>query len=332
VRAISRLLACAEQAGLEREYLVAAAGLRADDLSDPDARLPFSIEIALWQLIARDLNDPGFGVRAGASLDIRDAGLLGYIMANSATLGAALQRLVRYNRVLSEAIAFEFEPTSRPQVSIAETVTAFGADMQLAVDFRLATALSAARQLTGVDLVPLQISVSYAQPSSIFEHRRFFRCPIRFARPATRVLFHERELALPIARSDEVVAGYLSAYAEQMLRSLVDGTSVRERVRAALWASLSDGRPDLAQIASVVGMSARTLQRRLAEEGTSLQGELDVIRRGMALAALRSDDAPVQDIAFLLGYTETSTFHRAFRRWTGTTPDQYRRRLRARGP
>jgi AraC-like DNA-binding protein len=324
-RAIVRLLSVAVAAGLKRDELMEATGLKDVDLTAPDSRVPLSTEVALWQVIATSITDPGFGIRAGGSINLRDTGLLGYLVASSATLGAALHRLARYSRVLSEAVEFRLEALERPFAAIAEVHAALGAALPFAVDFRLASALSACRQITGVDLVPLEVAVTYPRPASTLEHRRFFRCAIRFGQPVSRIVLLERDLSLPIPRGDETLAGYLSEYAEQVLRSLVGGTSMRERVRAAIWSGLADNRSQLSHVAAALRMPPRTLQRRLAAEGTTLHDEVDDIRKAMATAVLLTRSVPVEDVAYLLGYAEPSTFFRAFKRWTGTTPDQFRR-------
>jgi AraC-like DNA-binding protein len=138
------------------------------------------------------------------------------------------------------------------------------------------------------------------------------------------VVFTDRDLERPIPRSDESLAHHLSAHAETVLRSLVGGNTTRERVRAAVWDSLSEGKPTLQRVAAALRLAPRTLQRRLAQEGTSLQDEVEHIQKSVALAVVRDRDLPVEEVAFLLGYEEPSTFFRAFKRWTGTTPNQYR--------
>jgi AraC-like DNA-binding protein len=309
---------------MNRAVLIEAAGLGTLDLTHPDSRVPLSAEVALWQLMAKATSDPGFGVRVGASLRVRDTGLLGYAMYYSATLGAALRRLVRYGRILTDAVQFTLETPNRQHVAVAECDPTLGVGLPYAVDARMATLVSACREITGVEVAPIEVAFAHDQPANTLEHRQFFRCPLRFSQPVSKVIVLERDLALPISRGDEVLAGYLGERAEQVLRTLVTGASIRERVRAAIWALLSEGRPTLPRIAAALHMPPRTLQRRLAQEGTSLHAEVEHIRKTMATAALRERQTPIEEVAFILGYTEPSTFYRSFKRWTGKTPHQYR--------
>jgi len=323
-RVITHMLGHAEKEGMSREVLLEAAGLGGLNLTHPDVRVPLSAQVALWQLIAKAASDPGYGIRAGATLRVRDMGLLGYAMYYSATLGAALRRLVRYSRIVIDVMRTDFEKLDPQYVAITLSHPALGAGLPLAEDTELSTIVGSCREVTGVDVAPFEVVFTHHQPASTEEHRRFFRCPLRFGQPVSRIVFLERDLALPIARGDETLAGYLDDDAENVLRTLVTGTSVRERTRSAIWALLSEGRPTLRQIASALQLPPRTLQRRLAQEGTSLHAEIEHIRKTMATASLRNHTRPIEDVAFVLGYTEPSTFYRSFKRWTGKTPRQYR--------
>lgn len=332
VRILDRVLACAAREGLDRGTLVAAASLDDVDFTTPEARVPASRLIAVWHLLAKMPLDAGFGVRFGASARARDFGLVGYSMHFSATLDDALRRLSRFSRILTESVAFRLDPAREHRI-VVQPDHGLGPGTRPENDYRLAAVLAVSREVTGADLEPVDVTFPYAQPRSTLEHRRWFRCPLRFAHRRSSITFAPRDMALSIARRDATLAGYLSDHAEHVLRTMTTGSSFTERVRAAIWAHLSDGRPSLATVASAVGLSPRTLQRRLAAEGTSVYAQVDDLRRAMALATLRDRGVPIDEIAFLLGYGEPSTFYRSFRRWTGKTPEEYRRELElSRGP
>ena len=323
-RVVVRMLDAAAAEGMNRDALIEASGLRGVDLSDGDSRVSTSTQVALWQLIAKGISDPGFGVRMGASAKIREAGLLGYVMRFSTTLETALGRFVRYSHVLNDAVECAIEHPDSQHVAISQSHPELGTGLPFAVDFRLAALLAACREITGVEIEPFEVAFAYEMRASTIEHARFFRCPLRFGQHTAKLVFAERDMHLPVRQGDETLAEYLSEHAEHVLRSLVSGHSMRERVRSAIWNTLSDGRPTLPRIASELKMPPRTLQRRLADEGTSIQLEVEEIRKGMAMALLRDRTVAIDEIAFLLGYPEPSTLFRSFRRWTGMTPQQYR--------
>jgi AraC-like DNA-binding protein len=323
-RVVARMVDAAAAAGMNRDALIDAAGLREVDLMDGDARVSPSTQVALWQMVAKGISDPGFGIRMGASVKPREAGLLGYVMTYSATLEGALSRFVRYSRVLNDAIECTFERPDAQHVAIGQSHPELGVGLPIAIDYRLAALLGVCRHITGIDIVPTEVAFAYEARASTIAHAEFFRCPLHFGHPTSKIVFADRDVRLPTRHGDETLAEYLSAHADHVLRSLVSGSSVSERVRSAIWNSLSDGRPTLPRIAGALQMPARTLQRRLAQEGTSLQREVEEIRKSMALAMLRERDVSIDEVAFLLGYPEPSTLFRSFKRWTGMTPQQYR--------
>src|SRR2546423_7438245 len=319
----ARMIDCAVAEGMNRQALVDASGLSGVDLTDGDARVPIAVQVALWQLIAKGLPDPTFGLRVGASFKGREAGLLGYVVAYSSTLAVALERLARYSWVLNDAVHVTLQ-RQKHSLAVAETHPEQGEGLRLAVDYRLGALVSVCRQITAAEVAPLEVDFIYPQRGSSLAHQRFFGCPLRFGQPISRVVFGERDLRLPVRHGDETLAAYLTERAEQVLRSLTTGTATRERVRSEIWNVLSEGTPTLSRIASALELPPRTLQRRLADEGTTLQREVEEIRRTMALALLRDASNSTDEVAFLLGYAEPSTLFRSFRRWTGMTPYQYR--------
>jgi AraC-like DNA-binding protein len=323
VRAVRHLVDLGVDAGIHRDILVAAAGIAGDDLRDPDARVPVTAEIALWQTLAKHIVDPEFGVRAGAAWHLQSMGLVGYTVRFSGTLRAALHRLERYGRLFTEAVEFTLDE-GRPEVALMRAHPALGAGHALAESYRLAALVQTTRDLTGADIVPANVSVTYEQPSSVAAHRQHFRCPLRFRAATACVVLRASDLNLPVREADETLAGYLSKYAEHVLARLVRGGTMRHRVRAAIWSLLGDGTPSLQRVAGELHLAPRTLQRRLAEEDTSLQQEVERMRQTMAVAVLRDRSIAINDVAFLLGYAEPSTFFRSFKRWTGTTPRRFR--------
>ena len=323
VYAVRHLIDLGVDAGIRRDILTDAAGITDENLRDADARVPLAAEIALWQVLAKHISDPEFGVRAGAAYRLRAMGLLGYVVGFSGTLSGALRRAQRFGRVFTEAVEFQL-PEGRPALALAKAHPALGPGLALAESFRLAAVLQLSREASNADIVPTEVTFTYPQPLMTIAHRDHFRCPIRFGAPTASIVLIASDLDLPLVRADEALAGYLSRYADLVLASLVQGETTRHMVHAAIWSALSDGPPSLEDVAGALRVPPRTLQRRLAAEGTSLRAETEEIRKTMALAVLRDRSIPIEEVAFLLGYAEPSTFFRSFKRWTGTTPRRFR--------
>jgi AraC-like DNA-binding protein len=158
------------------------------------------------------------------------------------------------------------------------------------------------------------------------EYKRAFGCAVRFEQPTAAVLYSAEQMSLPIRLADPTLSGYLDDLASIKLGGLHDGDNqdLVSRVRQTLWDMLPGGRSDLWRTASAMGMSARTLQRRLGEQGTSFSRVLDDLRRELSDELLTGQRLAVSEVAFLLGYSEPRAFQRAFRRWRGVSPKKFR--------
>jgi AraC-like DNA-binding protein len=319
------LLRHVEVLGLDRARLMAAAGLDAVELNDPDARVPIQKSWSLWRAILERRPDGAMGLRLGAAARVRDLGVVGYTMFYSSTLGAALARLCRYSHVITKAVQYRLEHDAGLSSVALEGNPRFDSLIQ-PLDARLAFVVAAAREITGADVVPHEVCFSYEEPLDVAEHQRFFRCPLRFERTPSAVVFSRQDLDRPAVAGDETLGGYLDRVAEEVLQSLEDRSSLREQVQRTIWSQLAAGPPSLPNVASRLGQSPRTLQRRLRASGTSFAELLDELRRHMALRLLKDRSLAIYEVAFLLGYSDPSTFYRAFRRWHGAPPDEFRRK------
>jgi AraC-like DNA-binding protein len=310
--------------GVDREDLLRAAKIDEAQLRDPDARIPLSAIVRLWHAAVLRIPDPTLGLRLGCDACAREFGLVGYTMAFSGTLQAALTRLARYDRIVSESLVVHLDAGAEGtwvRVDAEPALQAF----RPAADARLAALLSVCREIAAAPLAPLTVHLPYRRPADVKEYEKFFRAPLEFGAPATALLLGPDDLARPVSSSDEALTGYLDQLAQQILTTLGSEQTNRDRVRRLLWSSLSDGIPDLDAVARQLGMSARTLQRRLREEDTTFAAVLSEFRQDMARPLLRDGRLAVSEVAFLLGYEDPSSFQRAFRRWSGRSPRAFRR-------
>jgi AraC-like DNA-binding protein len=318
------LLDQARKLGVDRRTLMDAAGLAPGDLKDPDGRVPSSKVWKLWQALIQEVPDVALGLKLGESpaSPIR-YGLVGYTLIYSRTVRQALHRLSRYSRIIAETVQLTVESRSGRCRILLESDPQFEL-LRHPIDARLANILSAVRNLSGRPLAPLEVEVPYRKLADTSFHRRFFNAPIRFGRPKAALWFHPADLELPIKHADDTLVGYLDQLAEEKLKDL-RGSSLTERLGRALWSELSGGMPSLRRVAELLGMSQRTLQRQLREEGKSFRTALEEFRREMSAHLMAQRKLAVYEVAFLLGYADPSSFHRAFRRWHRKSPRAYRR-------
>ena len=311
--------------GLSRAGLLRQARLDEAQLRDPDHRIPIDAVVRLWRAIAAGAADPAIGLRLGKDVRVRELGLVGYTMVSSRTLGAALGRLDRYDRIVSDTLHVELGAMPDATWVRLDVHTALRA-LRPAADARLATLLSVCRELIVGSVNPLAVRLPYRKPEQVADYEEFFRAPVEFGALATALLVAEEHLQRPIAQCDDTLAGYLDRLAEQLLVPRDGESSVRYQIRRVLWSDLPDGVPALETLARRLGMSGRTLQRRLRDEQTTFHDVLMEFRRDAAPALLRDGRLAVSEVAFLLGYEDPSSFQRAFRRAFGVSPRTFRGR------
>jgi len=315
-----------EARGLLAPELLRKAGIKPHLLNQPYARLPFRQHAALLDLAAKATENGCFGLELAAKeADPRDNGLLVYTALSSRNFGEALRVLGRYFHVLNEAV--DVSVTSSPE----EVTLDFHfydpgiAHPRQAIEFGAANLIRSARFLTNTRLCPAEVKFCHLRNHEISKFEKFFGCPVHFGRAHNSVRFEPRQLALPLASADPRLHGILTRYCNEIMAGReVRSPDLRHRVEKIVTRLLSRGEAETGSVAHELGISARTLARRLNELGVTFAGILDELRRDLALTYLRDANLGMSQIAFLLGYSELSAFSHAFKRWTGTTPGRWR--------
>ena len=313
--------------GVPKGELLREAGITEAQLTDPDGRIPLAAIARLWRATTSRLPDPLLGLRLGADARVRDLGLVGYTMAYSRNVESALRRLSRYSRIVSDALVLHIDAgreASWVRIDVQPALRAY----RPAADARLAAALAMCREITGKSIAPLSVQFPYRKPPDTGPYEEFFRAPVEFGALATAFLLRAEDLARPVLAGDESLTGYLEQLAADVLTTLGNERTARDTVRRVLSSELSEGVPDLDAVARSLGMSARTLQRRLRAEGTSFAAVLSDLRHELAQPLLRDGGLAVSEVAFLMGYEDTRSFQRSFHRRTGLSPRAYRRQHR----
>lgn len=311
--------------GVRADTALKEAGLVRSQLRDPDKRIPFAKHVRFLEIAAERLGDPHWGLHLGASIEPKQVGLLGYVALSSATLGAALKNATRYLNVLSEGAEAELiiqgnrvSVTSRildPDVLHCRQID----------DFGMSTLLTTCRALTGTDLKPERVDFRTPEPESLAEHQRVLGAPVRFGQPRTALVFNNKVMDLPIKTADSGLLKVLERYCRDILGRRPAVQKLSYQVRELVAKLLTTGEPTIDTVARELNMSSRTLERRLSAQGLSYRRILDDIRQQLAERYLLDDRLGLSQITYLLGYSEPTAFNRAFRRWTGSTPTQFRR-------
>lgn len=314
----------AEGRGVDTSGLLREVGLTSDDLVGPEARVTEEANNAVWAAIVERSRDPHFGLHFAENMTLDVLDVVGHLVARSRTFGEGLERVVAYSRILHDAGRVEVERHHDRIIVFPGCRGLLDAAPAQVAEFSAASVLVMGRQATGKRLVANAVRFRHAKPRSIAEHIRVFGVAPTFDQPETEVELDVAAWDLPTIDSQPGLLTYLDAYARDVLAQLPSDDDVVSRVERTIAATLSRGAPDIDAVARQLGVGRRTLQRRLAEAETSFQVLVDAVRRRYAERYLAGGRLAIGEIAFLVGFSEPSNFHRAFRRWTGQTPAAYR--------
>jgi len=315
-----------EAAGLDTHALFEEAGLELAALSDADARFPAEGVSLLWQLAVTRSGNPAIGLANSSVVKPGSFDVVAYAMMSSANLLGTLERVVRYVDIISDAATLTIADDREGHRLILELFGGKHPVPRQRFEFDLMTILSFCRWVTNRDLRPLAVELRFPPPADPQPYQDALNCPLRFNAPVNALLFAPTDVTLSLPTAHPELAELHERIASEHLQRL-DHAQTCHRTRAVIIRHLLDGEPQRPKIATILGMSERTLQRRLAAEGTSFQRLLDDTRRELARHHLGQRNISLADIAYLLGFSNQRSFFRASRRWFGRSPRDYRIRL-----
>lgn len=295
--------------------------------SEPfEARMPYADLITLWEELMRRGRDPGFPVSVGASTSVHDFDAVGFACMTQPTLREAIHQCVRYARAWTDVSEWRVEADERAISMTFACPDPGRLGVRCATENVLTEMAHAGRLLTGRDYPITRVRFRHRAPADTSAHHAFFRGAVEWGAPRNEISLSHDIAALPLVRADPALAGFFERHMRRVLAQLGEAPGgVAERVRALLTDEVRRGAPTLQTAAARLGMSSRTLKRRLHDEGTTFQDVLDAVRCDLAKRYLEEQRLALGEVSFLLGFSEPSAFHRAFKRWTGRTPLSYQR-------
>ena len=311
---------------MDADRLLAQVGLSPGLLQAPQARVSAKHYGELWRLVALTLDDEFFG-QDSRRMKVGSFAMLVHAVLGCKNLGAALERSLRFYGLILDDIAGslvrdgsearivlrEREPGALPRV--------FGHEVLLMLLHGVAC------WLVGRRIPILWAQFGYPEPPHSAEYRLMYCTRLAYGKSNTAIAFGADYLGLPIVQNERSVKDFLRTAPESILVKYKNGSSLTARIRRRLRQLLPGDVPDFDRLSAELNMTTATLRRRLHEEGASYQGIKDQLRRDLAISYLSHSDRNVMDIALELGFSERSAFHRAFRKWTGASPGEFRRGL-----
>jgi AraC-like DNA-binding protein len=327
----TKLIDCAlRDYGVDTQSIYEDAGLMVDSATSPGTRYPFAKMQVMWRLAVQRSGDPCFGLSVADHMRPQLLHGLGFVWLSSDTLLDALKRLVRYQRLISTVADISLEQTDG-SVKLVTNVLRPADELEPAsIDAAVGVFLRMCRMAVCGPFNPDRVSLVRARPPCADRFEQLFQAPIQFGARQNVLYFNAESLRRPLPgadpqllrANDQVIIDYLARF---------DSAILSMKVRSLLIDLLPDGKPSQQGIAASLKLSVRTLQRTLQAEGTSFKQLLDETRKELAAQYIRDPHRRIGEITYLLGFSEPSNFTRAFRRWTGVAPNEYREQHQAPG-
>lgn len=306
--------------------LIESIGLDPLAPTDPKQMIEDRVYYSLLERLAETMDVTDLPLRTGASMRCDEYGAVGLAWKAAPTLLGSYTRVTRYARLWTSVVEYELQRTEEGTLFFLHRTGTRRLGLRLSNEATLASAVAISREVSPNGFSPKHVFLKHPAPAETTAHTAYFNCPVEFNAEYDALLLSDDSLARPTRLGDEGITRFLLSHLDAELAALqsVEDT-LATRTRATIARALSEGVPKVEDVARSLGLSARSFHRRLSEEGLSYQLLIDDTRRDLAEGMLADDTHSLSEIAFLTGFSEQSAFTRAFKRWSGQTPAQYRK-------
>lgn len=317
------IVAAARSRGVEPAALLRRA--KVTELPDDAwSTVPLTLHFAVLEAGVRLLDDPGFVVDVARHVPVETYDVMGFAMRSAPDLAGAVEVAQRYQPLYTSSSTFEVERTTggfrvwlRPSGPLPLAA-------RCATESAVAQFVEVARQLAGRAVNPLRVAFRHPPPAKTRAHEAFFAAPIQWEAPLAEITFDAAVSGLPVVSAEPRLHAFLVKTAEAALAAHRSPVTLVDQARRVAAELLPSGKLSIESMAARLGMTGRTLRRRLVEQGTSFLEVRDAVRLDLAKQYLSEKSLPLAEIAFLLDFADERAFRRSFQRWTGTSPARYR--------
>lgn len=311
---------------LDQRDLLLSVGLNPDGAFDVTEMLADHTYYDLSERIARAMpNGHELPLRTGRLMRPNDYGALGLAWKSAPTVRQSMERVARYCRLWTDNMTYELRRSGQETFFLLHRAGARRLGMRLSNESTVASAVSLIRQTAAQGFAPRAVYLKHDAPPETSAHEKYFRCPVHFSADKDALELSDADLALQNKLGDDGISHFLISHLDTELEKLQTDPTLEALVQKTVSESLSEGVPRMAYVARRLGMSERTLQRRLADKGISFQSLVEDSRRHLAEGLLHQSRYSLSEVAFLTGFSEQSAFNRAFKRWVGRTPTAFRK-------
>ncbi len=313
------------QTGMAAAAIEKKTGITESQMKDPDARIPMGRFLKLWQMAVEQTNDPALGLHLQEHFGTSLMHFVITIAINSGTLLEAIQSWARYDRLICEIDHIQiFEKEDHFIFTYTNTAPEY--ENHFIPEQYFSLALEYGRRISGQDIIPMEVWFKHRAPSYVEEYDVVFQCPVFFGKNENMIRFKKSDMALPVVSPDSYLKALLVKHADEAIKKFGDQPSLASRVEQFVLSRLHTGDVTIQSASAALHMDRSTLYRHLAKEGTSFRTILINTRKKTAREHLINGFTASQT-AYLLGFTEPSAFHRAFKRWYGQSPGEFKKAM-----
>lgn len=316
-------LSLVELHGIDPQRFAEQVGIASIDIPNARTRLPSTLLDVAFAKAVSLIPDPAFALRSAECWHPSNLGTLGYAWLSSGSLRTALKRIARYSRVIGQKMSIRCEEDDQGLRFMYDHGRGDTVVGQAMADYTLALIIDMSRTNFGPTLTLQSVTLRRPSPKNSKPYEKFFACPIAFGADSDSFVLERHIADRPLPSANHELATTFDAILTSQLAEISNGDLVA-RCKGYLLKELTSGEPSEEDLAKALGLSRRTLQRKLGDFGLTYKGVLEKTRYELALRYLDDPSKTVTDITFLLGFSEQSAFTRAFKRWSGKAPTTYR--------
>jgi AraC-like DNA-binding protein len=311
--------------GLSIDEVIRYAGVNSLILSSPDNRLSGFDAHKIIEAAVKLTNDDNLGLHQGESLSKGFSNILGYIMMNCSTIMECWTKYIRYEKIIDSTSTSTFNIVGKNAMLSSITLDKYLKANRHFSDFKIAGMLSYIKLLCGHDFKIKEVHFSHSSPKDTSEYQRIFKCKVYFKKPKDALLFNSEQLQIPVIEPNKKLLLLFERNAQEILETMHSHKNYTNVVTEIILEEMMKcNSPSINTIANKLSLSVRNLQLHLQNENTSYTSLIKEVRKHMAEKYLTDRNVSIDEIAYYLGFSEASAFHRAFKSWTGLTPVQFR--------
>ncbi len=310
--------------GIEQTFLEEKSGITLENLENPDGRVCISKLKTLWDIAKTYTQNPAIGLLVGDKVDPSRFSVVTQASFQCETVLKGLQKYVRFFSIVNQAATLTLiEKDDLATLEFRFELPEFYSIPEM--ERMIASALSRSKYLVGTRFKPKHLNFEHSAPSYIEQYESIFNAPLFFDQETTSIVFDRKLLDTKINLTNPHLLNILTDYAEKLLQKLPTNNNTQEKVRAFIKNNLDDNDElDVKVVANKLNMSRHTLYRKLKKDNVSFQSLVEEVRQEEAKRHLKENSVSISEVAYLLGFSELSAFSRAFKRWTGESPAQFR--------